>query len=66
MREHAWYRQPMVWLMLLPPTAAVVGGVFTFMIAVKSPNPQVVDPTVTTEAAGPTVSPTGKAVWSDR
>jgi hypothetical protein len=34
--ETPWYRQPLVWLLILFPLAAVVGGVFTLMLAIES------------------------------
>jgi hypothetical protein len=35
----AWYRHPMVWLMLTPPVGAVIAGVITMMLILKHPDP---------------------------
>jgi hypothetical protein len=38
-----WYREPFVWLLILFPASAVIGGMFTIYIAVTSDDGLVVD-----------------------
>jgi len=38
-----WYREPYVWLIISFPLAAVIGGIITLMIAIKSDDGLVVD-----------------------
>ncbi|VAW76643.1 Putative analog of CcoH, COG3198 [hydrothermal vent metagenome] len=38
-----WYRQLWPWLLIIPPGGAVIGGIFTIILAVQSPNALVVD-----------------------
>ncbi|UCH52877.1 MAG: FixH family protein [Pseudomonadota bacterium] len=38
-----WYRIPMVWLLIVPPVAAVIGGVATLTLAIRSNDGLVVD-----------------------
>lgn len=38
-----WYRQPFVWLLILFPSLAVVGGIITIFLAVSSDDGLVVD-----------------------
>ena len=38
-----WYRQRWPWLLVIPPGGAVIGGIFTIMLALHSPNAMVVD-----------------------
>jgi len=33
-----WYRQLWPWLLILPPTAAVLGGLFTLYLALSRPD----------------------------
>ncbi len=41
--ERPWYQEPYVWLLISFPLAAVVGGIFTFILAVQSDDGLVVD-----------------------
>ena len=38
-----WYRQPWPWLLMIPPVGAMIGGIFTFILAIESPHAMVVD-----------------------
>ena len=38
-----WYREPYVWLLISFPLAAVIGGIFTIILAVQSDDGLVVD-----------------------
>ena len=38
-----WYKEPYVWLLITFPLAAVIGGIFTIILAVKSDDGLVVD-----------------------
>jgi hypothetical protein len=40
---HPWYRYGWPWLLIALPASAVVGGILTLIIAVRSPNALVVD-----------------------
>ncbi|MCX7945433.1 MAG: FixH family protein [Hydrogenophilus sp.] len=42
-REEPWYRQRWPWLLMMPPLAAVVGGMATLVVAVRSWDGLVVD-----------------------
>lgn len=33
-----WYRQPMVWLVIFPPVAAVLAGIVTITLVLKHPD----------------------------
>ncbi|NKB37216.1 MAG: hypothetical protein GKR93_08610 [Gammaproteobacteria bacterium] len=39
----SWYREPYVWLLISFPLAAVVGGIFTIILAIQSDDGLVVD-----------------------
>lgn len=41
--KRPWYREPYVWLVILFPTIAVIGGIITFHLAVWSQDGLVVD-----------------------
>lgn len=41
--EKPWYRHPMVWLVILFPSLAVVGGIITIVIALNTEDGLVVD-----------------------
>ena len=41
--ERPWYRQPLVWLVISFPLAAVIGGFFTLYLAIESDDGLVVD-----------------------
>lgn len=58
-----WYRQPWVWGLMLPPLAAVVGGVLVLVIAIRTSDP-LVPGYRQTAAEAPGIGPTGKAAWS--
>lgn len=34
-----WYREPMVWMVIGGPLVVVVASIFTFVVAVKNPDP---------------------------
>lgn len=42
-RSRAWWREPMMWLVVGGPAAVVVAGVATVMIAVARPDPVVAE-----------------------
>lgn len=42
-RVGAWYREPLVWLLIVPPAAAVIGGIVTIYLAVSTDDGLVVD-----------------------
>lgn len=43
-REPApWYRQPWPWLLMIPPLAAVIGGLAMLILTARQPLPMVVD-----------------------
>ena len=42
-KELPWYREPYVWLLIAFPLAAVIGGIFTIILAVQSDDGLVVD-----------------------
>jgi len=37
----AWYRHPMMWLVIAPPLGAVIAGVITFVLILKHPDPPI-------------------------
>jgi hypothetical protein len=41
--KHSWYREPLVWLLILFPASAVFGGIITIILAVSSNDGLVVD-----------------------
>ena len=41
--ERPWYQEPYVWLLISFPLAAVVGGIFTYILAIESDDGLVVD-----------------------
>jgi hypothetical protein len=43
----AWYRHPMMWLVIFPPLASVVAGIITMTLIIKHPDRDVrMQPTV--------------------
>jgi len=43
MQSNPWFRNPMVWMVIFFPSLAVVGGIITIIIAVKTDDGLVVD-----------------------
>lgn len=41
--KRPWYREPLVWLLIAPPAAAIVGGIITIYLAVATQDGLVVD-----------------------
>lgn len=41
--QRPWYREALVWLIITPPAAAVIGGIFTIYLAVTTHDGLVVD-----------------------
>jgi hypothetical protein len=41
--KHSWYREPLVWLLILFPASAVFAGIITIVLAVNSNDGLVVD-----------------------
>lgn len=35
----AWYRYPMMWLVIAPPVGSVIAGIITFILILKHPDP---------------------------
>jgi hypothetical protein len=35
----AWYRYPIMWLVIAPPLGSVIAGIITFVLIVKHPDP---------------------------
>ena len=35
----AWYRYPIMWLVIGPPVAAVIAGIITFVLILEHPDP---------------------------
>jgi len=35
----AWYRHPMMWLVIAPPVGSVIAGIITFVLILKHPDP---------------------------
>jgi hypothetical protein len=42
-KQHPWYREPWVWLLMLPPGAAVLSGSTMLYLAIHIPNALVVE-----------------------
>lgn len=42
-RPAAWYRHPWPWLLMIPPLAAVIGGIAMVVLTARQPMPMVVD-----------------------
>jgi len=40
---HAWYRQPIVWMLIAFPSIAVIGGITTLVLAIRSDDGLVAD-----------------------
>ncbi len=37
----AWYRHPMMWLVIAPPLGSVIAGIITMVLILKHPDPDV-------------------------
>jgi hypothetical protein len=37
--EKAWYRHPMMWLVIAPPVGSVIAGIVTMVLILKHPDP---------------------------
>ena len=37
--EKAWYRHPMMWLVIAPPVGSVIAGIVTMILILKHPDP---------------------------
>lgn len=37
----AWYRYPMMWVVIAPPVGAVIAGIITMVLILKHPDPVV-------------------------
>lgn len=48
----AWWRHPMVWLVISGPALVVVAGFFTLWLAISNPDPIVAESPARTEAVG--------------
>ncbi|HMA00689.1 MAG TPA: hypothetical protein VKP66_22315 [Steroidobacteraceae bacterium] len=35
----AWYRHPIMWLVIAPPVGSVIAGIITFVLILKHPDP---------------------------
>ena len=35
----AWYRYPMMWLVIAPPVGSVIAGIITFVLILQHPDP---------------------------
>lgn len=35
----AWYRYPMMWLVIAPPVGSVIAGIITFILILEHPDP---------------------------
>ena len=35
----AWYRYPMMWLVIAPPVGSVIAGIITFVLILEHPDP---------------------------
>jgi hypothetical protein len=35
----AWYRYPIMWLVIAPPLGSVIAGIITFVLILKHPDP---------------------------
>ncbi len=42
--EKAWYRHPMMWLVIAPPIGSVIAGIITFILILKHPDPVLATP----------------------
>lgn len=40
----AWYRHPMMWLVIAPPVGSVIAGIITMILILKHPDPDVRTP----------------------
>jgi hypothetical protein len=40
----AWYRYPMMWLVVAPPVCSVIAGIITMVLILKNPDPDVRTP----------------------
>ncbi len=40
----AWYRFPMMWLVITPPVGAVIAGIITFILILTHPDPVIPTP----------------------
>jgi uncharacterized membrane protein YdcZ (DUF606 family) len=40
----AWYRHPMMWLVIAPAVGSVIAGIITMMLILKHPDPDVRTP----------------------
>lgn len=52
--EKAWYRHPMMWLVIAPPVGSVIAGIVTMILILKHPDP-VLDRSRPVVAAQPAV-----------
>ena len=45
----AWYRYPIMWLVIAPPVGSVIAGIITFILILEHPDPVIrtAPPTVT-------------------
>ncbi len=41
MNEGPWYRFPIMWLVVTPPTAAVIAGIITMVLILQAPEADV-------------------------
>ncbi len=50
--EKAWYRYPMMWLVIAPPVGSVIAGIITMVLILKHPDPVLTrsDPAVAVQA----------------
>ncbi|MGD0504187.1 MAG: hypothetical protein ABSD02_15720 [Steroidobacteraceae bacterium] len=37
--KEAWYRYPMMWLVIAPPVGSVIAGIITMILILKHPDP---------------------------
>ncbi len=37
--DKAWYRHPMMWLVIAPPVGSVIAGIITFVLILRHPDP---------------------------
>ena len=40
----AWYRYPMLWLVIAPPVGSVIAGIITLVLILKHPDPVIHTP----------------------
>ena len=38
-QPQAWYRYPIMWLVIAPPVGAVIAGIITFILILEHPDP---------------------------